>query len=91
LQSLNVKRKLSIDDAGAERTTAGAKGCHRATALPAHGPVATRRARSSGAESVPPEVVAATQRERLFDGLVHTVAEKGYVNAGSATSASPPA
>jgi AcrR family transcriptional regulator len=30
---------------------------------------------------VPPEVVAATQRDRLFDGLVHTVAEKGYLNA----------
>jgi AcrR family transcriptional regulator len=30
---------------------------------------------------VPPEVVAATQRDRLFDGLVHTVAQKGYANA----------
>jgi len=30
---------------------------------------------------VPPEVVAATQRDRLFDALVHTVAEKGYANA----------
>ncbi|MGC9667451.1 TetR/AcrR family transcriptional regulator [Planosporangium sp. 12N6] len=30
---------------------------------------------------MPPEVVAATQRDRLFDGLVHTVAQKGYVNA----------
>lgn len=34
-----------------------------------------------GPSRIPPEVVAATQRERLFDGLVHTVAEKGYANA----------
>jgi AcrR family transcriptional regulator len=34
-----------------------------------------------GPSRVPPEVVAATQRERLFDGLVHTVAQKGYLNA----------
>jgi len=39
------------------------------------------RAIKRGPSRVPPEVVAATQRERLFDGLVHTVAEKGYVNA----------
>src|SRR5689334_6349524 len=39
------------------------------------------RAIKRGPSRVPPEVVAATQRDRLFDGLVHTVAEKGYVNA----------
>jgi AcrR family transcriptional regulator len=39
------------------------------------------RAIKRGPSRVPPEVVAATQRERLFDGLVHTVAQKGYANA----------
>jgi AcrR family transcriptional regulator len=39
------------------------------------------RAIKRGPSRLPPEVVAATQRERLYDGLVHTVAEKGYVNA----------
>jgi AcrR family transcriptional regulator len=39
------------------------------------------RAIKRGPSRLPPEVVAATQRDRLFDGLVHTVAEKGYVNA----------
>src|ERR1700755_1388510 len=39
------------------------------------------RAIKRGPSRVPPEVVAATQRDRLFDGLVATVAEKGYVNA----------
>lgn len=39
------------------------------------------RAIKRGPSRLPPEVVAATQRERLFDGLVHTVAQKGYVNA----------
>ncbi|BCJ41003.1 hypothetical protein GCM10010168_46980 [Actinoplanes ianthinogenes] len=39
------------------------------------------RAIKRGPRSLPPEVIAATQRERLFDALVHTVAEKGYVNA----------
>jgi AcrR family transcriptional regulator len=34
-----------------------------------------------GPSRVPPEVVAATQRDRLYDGLVHTVAQKGYLNA----------
>jgi AcrR family transcriptional regulator len=34
-----------------------------------------------GPSRLPPEVVAATQRDRLYDGLVHTVAEKGYPNA----------
>lgn len=39
------------------------------------------RAIKRGPSRVPPEVVAATQRDRLFDGLVHTVAQKGYANA----------
>jgi AcrR family transcriptional regulator len=39
------------------------------------------RAIKRGPSRLPPEVVSATQRERLFDGLVHTVAEKGYINA----------
>jgi AcrR family transcriptional regulator len=39
------------------------------------------RAIKRGPSRLPPEVVAATQRERLYDGLVHTVAKKGYVNA----------
>jgi AcrR family transcriptional regulator len=39
------------------------------------------RAIKRGPSRLPPEVVAATQRDRLFDGLVQTVAEKGYVNA----------
>ncbi|HTJ33645.1 MAG TPA: TetR/AcrR family transcriptional regulator [Dactylosporangium sp.] len=39
------------------------------------------RAIKRGPSRVPPEVVAATQRDRLFDALVHTVAEKGYANA----------
>jgi AcrR family transcriptional regulator len=39
------------------------------------------RAIKRGPSRVPPEVVAANQRERLFDALVHTVAEKGYANA----------
>src|SRR5690349_16018714 len=39
------------------------------------------RAIKRGPRSLPPEVIAATQRERLFDALVHTVAEKGYANA----------
>jgi len=40
-----------------------------------------QRAIKRGPSRVPPEVVAATQRDRLFDGLVHTVAAKGYANA----------
>ncbi|WP_117208779.1 TetR/AcrR family transcriptional regulator [Allorhizocola rhizosphaerae] len=36
------------------------------------------RAIKRGPSRVPPDVVAATQRDRLYDGLVHTVAEKGY-------------
>jgi AcrR family transcriptional regulator len=39
------------------------------------------RAIKPGPSRVPPELVAATQRDRLFDALVHTVAEKGYANA----------
>jgi len=39
------------------------------------------RAIKRGPSRLPPEVVAATQRERLFDGLVHTVAQKGYASA----------
>ncbi|BCY13107.1 TetR/AcrR family transcriptional regulator [Actinoplanes sp. L3-i22] len=39
------------------------------------------RAIKRGPRSMTPEAVAATQRERLYDALVHTVAEKGYVNA----------
>lgn len=39
------------------------------------------RAIKRGPRRVPAEVVAATQRDRLFDGLVHTVAAKGYANA----------
>src|SRR5215468_781361 len=39
------------------------------------------RAIKRGPSRLPPEVVAATQRARLLDGLVQTVAEKGYVNA----------
>ena len=34
-----------------------------------------------GPSRVPPEVVAATQRDRLFDGLARTVALKGYAAA----------
>ncbi|MBV6701242.1 TetR/AcrR family transcriptional regulator [Kitasatospora aureofaciens] len=34
-----------------------------------------------GPSRLPPDVVAATQRERLLDGLVHTVAEHGYQHA----------
>ena len=34
-----------------------------------------------GPSRVPPEVVAATQRDRLFDGLARTVALKGYTAA----------
>jgi AcrR family transcriptional regulator len=39
------------------------------------------RAIKRGPSRLPPEVVAATQRDRLFDGLVHTVAQKGYADA----------
>ncbi|WP_327673840.1 TetR/AcrR family transcriptional regulator [Kitasatospora sp. NBC_00458] len=34
-----------------------------------------------GPSRLPPDVVAATQRERLLDGLVHTVAQHGYQHA----------
>jgi AcrR family transcriptional regulator len=39
------------------------------------------RAIKRGPSRIPPELVAATQRDRLYDGLVHTVAEHGYVEA----------
>jgi AcrR family transcriptional regulator len=39
------------------------------------------RAIKRGPSRVPPDVVAANQRERLFDGLVQMVAQKGYPNA----------
>jgi len=39
------------------------------------------RAIKRGPRRVPAEVVAATQRDRLFDGLVQEVATKGYDNA----------
>jgi AcrR family transcriptional regulator len=39
------------------------------------------RAIKRGPSRVSPEVVAATQRDRLYDGLVHTVAQKGYASA----------
>lgn len=39
------------------------------------------RAIKRGPRRLPAEVVAATQRDRLFDALVHTVAAKGYPNA----------
>ncbi len=39
------------------------------------------RAIKRGPSRVPPDVVAANQRERLFDGLVQMVALKGYANA----------
>ncbi|WP_354644104.1 TetR/AcrR family transcriptional regulator [Kitasatospora camelliae] len=34
-----------------------------------------------GPSRLAPEVVAATQRDRLLDGLVHTVADRGYTHA----------
>jgi AcrR family transcriptional regulator len=40
-----------------------------------------KRAIKRGPRQVPFEVVAATQRDRLYDGLVHVVAERGYGNA----------
>lgn len=39
------------------------------------------RAIKRGPSRVPREQVAATQRDRLYDGLVRTVAEHGYANA----------
>ncbi|NUP50789.1 MAG: helix-turn-helix transcriptional regulator [Catenulispora sp.] len=40
-----------------------------------------QRAIKRGPSRVPREEVAATQRDRLYDGLVRTVAEHGYANA----------
>lgn len=34
-----------------------------------------------GPRRISPEAVAATQRDRLLDGIVHTVAQKGYAHA----------
>lgn len=52
------------------------------TPLPGTRPGRDRaRALKRGPSRVPPEVVAATQRSRLLDGLVHTVASKGYASA----------
>lgn len=52
------------------------------TPLPGTRPGRDRaRALKRGPSRVPPEVVAATQRDRLLDGLVHTVASKGYASA----------
>ncbi|MFC8845282.1 MULTISPECIES: TetR/AcrR family transcriptional regulator [unclassified Micromonospora] len=39
------------------------------------------RAIKRGPRRLPAETIAATQRDRLFDGLVHEVAAKGYDNA----------
>lgn len=39
------------------------------------------RAIKRGPSRIPPEIVAATQRDRLFDGLAQTVARKGYTAA----------
>lgn len=39
------------------------------------------RAIKRGPSRIPPEIVAATQRDRLFDGLAQTVARKGYAAA----------
>lgn len=39
------------------------------------------RAIKRGPSRLPPEVVAATQRDRLYDAIVQTVAQKGYANA----------
>jgi AcrR family transcriptional regulator len=39
------------------------------------------RAIKRGPSRVPREFVVATQRDRLYDGLVQTVAERGYANA----------
>ena len=58
--------------------------CMALTATPLPGTRLGRdqaRALKRGPSRVPPEVVAATQRDRLLDGLVHTVASKGYASA----------
>jgi AcrR family transcriptional regulator len=52
------------------------------TPLPgARSPRDPQRAIKRGPSRVPREQVAATQRDRLYDGLVRTVAERGYANA----------
>ena len=47
----------------------------------ARSPRDPQRAIKRGPSRVPREQVAATQRDRLYDGLVRTVAEHGYANA----------
>jgi AcrR family transcriptional regulator len=47
----------------------------------ARSPRDPQRAIKRGPSRVPREQVAATQRDRLYDGLVRTVAERGYANA----------
>jgi AcrR family transcriptional regulator len=47
----------------------------------ARSPRDPQRAIKRGPSRVPREQVAATQRDRLYDGLVHMVAERGYANA----------
>ncbi|MEZ0111744.1 AcrR family transcriptional regulator [Catenulispora sp. EB89] len=52
------------------------------TPLPgARSPRDPQRAIKRGPSRVPREQVVATQRDRLYDGLVRTVAERGYANA----------
>jgi AcrR family transcriptional regulator len=52
------------------------------TPLPgARSPRDPQRAIKRGPSRVPREQIAATQRDRLYDGLVRTVAERGYANA----------
>ncbi|WP_194906583.1 TetR/AcrR family transcriptional regulator [Catenulispora rubra] len=47
----------------------------------ARSPRDPQRAIKRGPSRVPREQVVATQRDRLYDGLVRTVAERGYANA----------
>jgi AcrR family transcriptional regulator len=47
----------------------------------ARSPRDPQRAIKRGPSRVPREQVAATQRDRLYDGLVRTIAERGYANA----------
>ena len=64
--------------------TAGDKSAATATVVPLPGARLGRdpeRAIKRGPRRIPAEAVAATQRDRLYDGLVHTVAEKGYGSA----------
>jgi AcrR family transcriptional regulator len=73
-QSVRVRSALAADSLACTALAA--------TPLPGTRPGRDRaRALKRGPSRVPPEVVAATQRERLLDGLVHTVAGKGYASA----------